>query len=142
MVGSRCAHCTPRASRFRRVGRKSLDIRQPFFIDRLVCAVRFGQLPKEERKAINKVMNRQVLSGFDHTHICNHEIGDMLECFSANAWDTLPCAKQIETMYACVEQHKNDPDPIRLVGKWQTQMRKNVLQHFQKAKILGRTIAK
>ena len=59
----------------------------------------------------------------------------MLACFEANSWDTAPCLPQIETMYACVEQHKNDPDPKLLVRKWQSQLKRSVLGHFSKAKI-------
>ncbi len=102
--------------------------------------MRFGQLPKEERKAINKVVNRQVTKGADHTHICNKEIGSMLACFEASNWDTVPCLPQIEAMYACVDEHKDDPDPKVLVQKWQTQMKRNVLQHFAKAKVVARTL--
>ncbi len=101
-------------------------------------AVRFGDLPKEERKAVNKVVNRQVMKGFDHTHICNKEIGGMLACFESHNWETAPCLPQIESMYACVETHKDDPDPKQLVGKWQKQMKRSVLTHFTKAKIAAR----
>ncbi len=107
-----------------------------------LLAVRFGELPKEERKAINKVINRQVMKGFDHTHICNKEIGAMLACFEAHSWETAPCVPQIETMYGCVEEHKNDPDPKMLVRKWQTQMKRGVLQHFAKAKAATRTLGR
>jgi hypothetical protein len=72
-------------------------------------AVRFGELGKEERKAINKVVNRaQLKSGFDHTPVCTQEIGDMLSCFEANTWNTQPCTKEITAMHACVEGHKDD----------------------------------
>ena len=93
--------------------------------------VRFGDLPPAERKAINKVVLRQ--GGLDHTHICNGEIGGMLSCFEAHAWDTAPCLPQIEAMYACVEQHREDPDPKLLVSKWQKQIRGSVMQSFAKA---------
>jgi len=93
--------------------------------------VRFGDLPQAERKAINKVVLRQ--SGLDHTHICNGEIGGMLACFEAHAWDTAPCLPQIEAMYACVEMHRADPDPKLLVSKWQKQIRGAVMQSFAKA---------
>ncbi len=101
-------------------------------------AVRFGDLPKEERKAVNKVVNRQVMKGFDHTHICNKEIGGMLACFESHNWETAPCLPQIEAMYACVETHKDDPDPKVLVGKWQKQMKRSVLQHFTRVKVAAR----
>jgi len=80
------------------------------------------------------------MKGFDHTHICNNEIGAMLNCFESHSWETEPCLPQIETMYQCVELHKNDPDPKTVVRKWQTQMRRNVLQHFAKAKLVGRAV--
>jgi len=100
--------------------------------------VRFGDLPQQERKSINKVVSRQATGGFDNTHICNPEIGGMLACFEANNWDTAPCLPQIEVMYACVEQHKNDPDPKLLVRKWQSQLKRSVLSHFSKNAKIGR----
>jgi hypothetical protein len=103
-------------------------------------AVRFGELPKVERKAITKVVNRSVTAGFDHTHICNGEIATMLQCFEAHAWDTAPCMAEIDTMHACVEVHRDDPDPKLLVRKWQTQMKRSALQHFAKAKVAARTL--
>jgi fructose-1,6-bisphosphatase/inositol monophosphatase family enzyme len=96
--------------------------------------VRFGDLPSTERKSINKVLSRTA-SAFDHTHVCNGEIGAMLGCFEAHAWDTAPCLPQIEAMYGCVEQHKHDPDPKVLVRKWQGQLKRNVLAHFSAKKI-------
>ncbi len=78
---------------------------------------------------MTKVVNRG-LAGVDHTHICNGEIAAMLQCFHDNSWETGACAPQIETMYNCVEVHKNDPDPRILVAKWQKQMKRSVLSHF------------
>ena len=100
--------------------------------------VRFGDLAQPERKAIAKVVDRRVLTGFDNTFICNGEIGGMLTCFEAHAWDTAPCLPQIEAMYACVEEHKDDPDPKLLWRKWQAQLRQNVQKHFAAAKNVGR----
>jgi len=71
--------------------------------------VRLGDLPKEERKVVNKVFNANKLKNSENTNACMDEIGAMLTCFEANEWETLPCQPQINEMYACEELHKNDP---------------------------------
>ncbi len=86
------------------------------------------------------MVNRNVVRGLDHTHICLREISTMLTCFEAHAWSTAPCVPQIEAMYACVDEHKDDPDPKALVSKWQTQMKRSVLTHFAKAKVASRAL--
>jgi hypothetical protein len=45
--------------------------------------VRFGALPKVERKVITKMSNRGALRGLEHTSVCTSEIGAMLTCFEA-----------------------------------------------------------
>jgi len=70
-------------------------------------AVRFGELPKVERKVLSKMTNKA--ASFDHTAICTEEIGAMLVCFEAHAWDTVPCKPEVDKMDACVELHKLDP---------------------------------
>ena len=70
--------------------------------------MRLGQLPKEERKAISKVVSIKGNS-FDHTSVCTREIWDMVACFESNSWDTLKCMPQINEMQGCVELHKRDP---------------------------------
>jgi hypothetical protein len=45
--------------------------------------VRFGALPKVERKVITKMSNRGALRGLEHTSVCPSEIGAMLTCFEA-----------------------------------------------------------
>ncbi len=101
--------------------------------------MRIGQLSKEERKAVNKAANKEVMRGsFDHTHICNQEIGSMLTCFEANAWDTAPCLGEIRAMYDCVDEHKDDPDPKVLARRWQSNIKRQVFQNFVRAKVLGR----
>lgn len=71
--------------------------------------VRFGSLPKVERKVITKMTNRSATKGIDHTAICTGEIGAMLACFETHAWRTGDCLGEISTMHACVEEHKGDP---------------------------------
>jgi hypothetical protein len=101
-------------------------------------AVRFGELPKEQRKATMKVTNKSLMSTFEDTHICTGEISEMLDCFDANDYETVPCKEKIETMYACVEEHQYDPDPKALARKWQTQIKGQVIRHFASMKILSR----
>jgi len=72
-------------------------------------AVRFGSLPKVERKVITKMVDRSALSGFEHSPICTGEIGSMLRCFESHGWRTVDCLPQIKAMQACVEEHKHDP---------------------------------
>ena len=73
-------------------------------------SVSFGQLPKEERKAITKVVHPEVLKGsFEHAAICTSEIGSMLACFDAKDWETAECKEEIRLMQACVQRHKKDP---------------------------------
>ena len=79
-------------------------------LPRRASAVPFGQLPKEERKAINKDVHKDVRKGgFDNTAVCLGEIGAMLSCFEKHDFETQPCHVEIDTMYACVDLHKNDP---------------------------------
>lgn len=101
-------------------------------------AVRFGELSKEQRKAVNKVVNKSLQESFDDTHICTGEISAMLDCFDANEYDTLPCKEKIDEMYTCVEEHQYDPDPKVLARKWQAQMQGQVFRHFAQMKILSR----
>lgn len=102
-------------------------------------AVRFGQLSKEERKAVAKTTNKRAFrGGVEHTHICNSEIGKMLVCFEANSWATEPCMPQITAMYACVEEHKGDPDPKILAQRWQNTLKRQVFAHFSRAKVMSR----
>jgi len=98
--------------------------------------VRFGELSKEERKAVTKTAHRDVMgASFENVHFCNPEIASMLECFKSNDWSTEPCLPQIETMYACVEVHQHDPDPKLLARKWQSALRAQVFQYFAKRKL-------
>jgi hypothetical protein len=99
--------------------------------------VRFGELPKEMRKAVSKSANRDVMrsASFDHTHICNKEIEQMLMCFKSNAWDTQPCLPAIESMYGCLEIHKNDPDPKMLARRWQSNLKQQVFEHFVRIRL-------
>ena len=104
-------------------------------------AVPFGQLPKEERKAINKVVHKDVRrGGLDGATVCVEEIGMMLLCFERADWETQPCAGEIETMYACVDAHKHDPDPKQLIASWQKGIRQKVFHHFVKQKVLPRLL--
>ena len=71
--------------------------------------VRFGDLPKEEKKVVSKIFNASKLRGGDSSNVCAREISLMLTCFEGNEWETAPCQPQINEMYQCVELHKNDP---------------------------------
>ena len=98
--------------------------------------MRFGELSKEERKAVTKTMHKDVMgASFENTHICNSEIAEMLGCFKENDWSTEPCLPQIETMYACVDVHHNDPDPKLLARQWQSALRSQVFSHFARRKL-------
>jgi hypothetical protein len=72
-----------------------------------LCAVRFGELPKVERKVITKFS--RVGGGFDHTSICTSEIAAMLRCFQTSQWSTAACTPEVKAMETCVEEHKGDP---------------------------------
>lgn len=72
-------------------------------------AVRFGDLPKVERKVLTKMLDKSGSAGFEHTAICTEEIGSMLSCFEANAWSTATCTPEISRMETCVQMHKDDP---------------------------------
>lgn len=98
-------------------------------------AVRFGDLPIVERKATNKVVNKSLLSAFDHTHVCGAEVKEMLECFSKASWSTAACKPEIETMHACVDEHEHDAHPKLLAHRWQAQMRGQIFRHFASARL-------
>ena len=100
--------------------------------------VRFGQLPKVERKVITKMTNRSALRGLEHTSICTGEIGAMLGCFEAASWRTGDCLAEIERMHSCVEQHAGDPDPRAMARQWQGALRQRVFQFFARQRVLGR----
>jgi hypothetical protein len=109
------------------------------FLFPFLNAVRFADLSKEERKAVVKTVNKRGVDGSDdHTFICGNEIGEMLNCFEANNWDTTPCQPQINLMYDCVDARKNEPDPKMLSKRWQASLKSQVFGHFAKKKLLGR----
>jgi len=88
---------------------------------------------------VTKTLNKRAVDGSDdHTYICGAEIGEMLECFNANNWDSRKCMPQIDLMYDCVDMRKNEPDPKMLSKRWQATLRSQVLAHFAARKILGR----
>ncbi len=62
----------------------------------------------------------------------------MLACFKENAWSTEPCLPAIEAMYACVDEHHDDPDPKVLARQWQAALRTQVFSLFAKRKIARR----
>lgn len=104
-----------------------------------LSSVRFADLSKEERKAVVKTVNKRGVDGSDdHTFICGNEIGEMLNCFESNNWDTTPCQPQINLMYDCVDARKNEPDPKMLSKRWQASLKSQVFGHFAKKKLLGR----
>ncbi len=85
---------------------------------------------------MTKTTHKSVLgSSFENTHVCNEEIVAMLGCFKENAWSTVPCVAQIESMYACVDVHGRDPDPKVLARKWQSALRQQVFSLFAKRKL-------
>ena len=97
--------------------------------------VRFGNLSKEERKAVVKTASSKIKQSFDHTHVCNQEISEMLVCFRNNDWNTVPCQSEIETMYACADARKGEPDPRLLAKSWQNSIRSEVLLHFARKRL-------
>ena len=98
--------------------------------------VRFGDLSKEERKAVTKTAHKDVMgASFENTHICNPEIVAMLGCFKEHAWSPEPCQPQIEALYACVDEHHADPDPKVLARKWQSALRAQVFRLFAARKL-------
>lgn len=129
-----------------------------------LLAVRFGALPKVERKVVTKLIDRSALTGFEHSPICTGEIGAMLKCFEAHGWRTAECLPQVTAMHECVELHKTDPvrrrravaaatphrrrcratlarasqDPRILAKRWQSNLRSHVLQWFAKQRLVGR----
>jgi hypothetical protein len=78
-------------------------------VDQWSETLRLGQLPKEERKAISKVVTVKGGGTFEHASVCTAEIGAMLVCFEEHEWDTTTCMKEIHAMHGCVDLHKNDP---------------------------------
>ena len=98
--------------------------------------VKFGQLPKIERKVITKMTNRKAMK-LDSTSICTSETGTMLLCFEAHDWNTAACLPQIAAMHSCVEEHKHDPDPNVMARQWQSALQQRVLGYFAKQRVLG-----
>lgn len=103
------------------------------------AAVRFADLSKEERKAVIKTVNKRGTDNSeDHAYICTDEIGQMLACFKANNWDTVPCQALVTSMYDCVDARKYDPDPKVLSRRWQSSLKTQVFQHFAKKRLSWR----
>jgi len=100
--------------------------------------VRFGQLPKVERKVITKMTNKAATKEEDHGAICTSEIGVMLGCFERNSWRTTECWPEIKEMYACTEAHGGDPDPRIMARMWQGGLRQRVFQFFVNKRVLSR----
>ena len=101
--------------------------------------MRFADLSKEERKAVIKTVNKRGTDNSeDHAYICTDEIGQMLACFKANNWDTVPCQALVTSMYDCVDARKYDPDPKVLSRRWQSSLKTQVFQHFAKKRLSWR----
>ena len=93
--------------------------------------VREGDLTKEQRKAMNKVVGDRVKKGaFEHSHVCIAEMGSMLECFEKHEQETEPCGAYIASYQACVKANVGSPDPAKLAYRWQIAARRAVMVGF------------
>jgi hypothetical protein len=97
-----------------------------------------GELPKEQRKVINKIVNKKLTSGFENTTICVDEISAMLQCFDKNAYNCSNCTSEIAVMQNCVDLHEHEMNPKDVAAKWQKVMKFKVLQRFIQQRVQGR----
>ena len=58
----------------------------------------------------------------------------------AHDWRTSECVDEMSAMHACVEAHRDDPNPKVLARQWQTALQRRVYGHFVRKHVVSKLL--